>query len=166
MLGFLVAGAAAAQEPPEPDTAALVDIFRRHPAPEITAGLDGRWAAIAIDGLEDTPAIEDFRDRACAHPAGVVRTISVLAHGAFTIAQGPADTEVVFRLDPIGGARFSRMFDPDAVAAYLHIDQLGPEFRERTLHNLARELDVYRVAADILVLAADGNAEILMRCPA
>lgn len=165
VIAALAAGSPALAQDGAPDAATIVGIFRPLPAAELTAGLAGQWVSLPIDNLADETDLDAFRDRACAAGPAAVRTVADAGDGAFTITQGTGERVVTFHLDPLGDSLFSRMFDADAFAAYLGLDRATPVMREGMMRNVAREVTVYRPTPDLLILAAAGRAELMMRCP-
>ena len=157
------------------DYVAADSVFGLARPADITTGLDGNW--LPLSSLAGGPgaapvgadSIEGYVQEFCGRQTAIIARLEQTSETSFVMTTGPEDTSVTYRLDWLGGSRFSRSFDPDALIAQLGLDRGDDEAaidrRAQALRQAPREVDVYRTAADILVVQSAGRAEIYGRCP-
>ncbi len=174
-VGMLFGTGLAALADPVEDFVELHGFFAtaRDELPEIS-GIEGEWLAMTLllgSRTERTPdhsEVEDYLNRFCGEDRATARLVKTISDRSLLIETlGPQRFEE--RLDWIGGRRFARSFDTDALVKHLFGDAFpAPDPAYQLWLNtidVPREVDLYTPTPDILVIEGNGLAQTFVRCP-
>ena len=159
----------------EDDFAFANRIFGQPTAAGVTADLEGEWLPLStlanLSGADPDPGlITSLLDRICDNDPVRGAIISEIDQGSFKMTAPNSGGDLVYRFDWIAGSLFHRSFDPASLFSMLKLDTIegerGSEIRARTLEGAASQVNVYRVSAELIVLAESRRVEIYGRCPA
>jgi len=171
-LALAVAGPAHAQL--DDDFAAANRTFGQVSATGVVDDLDGEWLPLStlsnLNGEDPDPGlITSLLERICGNDPVRGAVFTVLDQASFEMVSANSGGELVYRFDWIGGARFHRSVDPQALFRVRGFDTIegerGIEMRASVLESTASQVDLYRISPDLLAMATQPRVEIFGRCP-
>lgn len=142
------------------------------PAP-ITDNIDGEWLSIStlsgatVGGHGNPELVPSLLERICGDDPAKGYVIATEGEARFTM-DVPGSGNLVYTFDWVGGTRFSRGYDAQMLFERLGLDTMDEERRlemgARALSDTPREVDIYRLDPDTLVISTPRWTEILGRC--
>lgn len=163
----LLVSATNAQTLAENYRAAHATFVYGHPE-EILDGLDGEWLPLSrlsgdSAGLPPVEEIERHVETLCGAEPRPGDLLTVAGPTTLTIARRGFE----YSLHWIGNAQFTRSFDVEGYFRFLGFDddKRFETMRIAALRDMSGEVGLFRPAPDILVMTANGRADILGRCP-
>lgn len=150
-------------------------VFGQTSASAALDDIDGEWLSLSLltnaAGKEVAPGlVSSLLQRICGLDPIRGSVVEATGDTSFTFAVPGRGSGVTYRFDWMNGTQFLRSFDPQTLFTSIGLDTLKGEDGDKARTNAIRQtepvVDVYRVSADILVLATSQRTEILGRCPA
>jgi hypothetical protein len=171
VLSFIIATPAFAQV--DDDFALAAKIFGKITPAATIEDLDGEWLPLStlanLAGTDPNSGLAaDLLERFCNNSPARGAIVAEIDETSFTMTTSNPRGELAYRFDWIGGSLFHRSFDPSALFSLGGLDTMegerGVEMRATLLGETTSQLNIYRVSADMIVLAEPQRVEIFGRC--